>query len=46
MRSAAGHGTFLHNEAQKQNVGFADGHSKWLARDTIVNGFDYRGLIQ
>ena len=37
-------GTFLHNEGQ--NVGFADGHAKWLSKDTLVNGFNNYGYMQ
>jgi len=39
----ASDGLFLHNAGQ--NVAFGDGHSKWLARDTMINGFNSQGYM-
>lgn len=37
----ATYGQFKHNDGQ--NVGYADGHAKWEARQTLIAGFDGYG---
>jgi prepilin-type N-terminal cleavage/methylation domain-containing protein/prepilin-type processing-associated H-X9-DG protein len=36
--------SFLHNEGQ--NMVFADGHAKWLAKSKIIHGFNSHGYMQ
>ena len=36
-------GQFQHNDGQ--NVVFGDGHAKWLAKNTLTNGFNSYGLM-
>lgn len=36
-------GTFLHNGGQ--NVVFGDGHTKWMARQALIDGVNARGYV-